>query len=74
MHPREVHKSVVLVLNIAGPRRLLVKIIGNLVVVGASRGDQPQLIGRVRIEDEGNERAPARLPVMNDVSDGRLKA
>jgi hypothetical protein len=49
-------------------------VVGNLIVIPAQRCHQPQLVGRIGVEDKRTEAAEAVGVVVNDLRNGRLQA
>src|SRR5439155_10304856 len=72
-HPGEIDEGVALVLSVANSRRLEIEIIGNLIVVAAQRGDQPQLVNAGGIEDQRSEIAQPGPAIVQDFGDRGLQ-
>src|SRR5438876_12238087 len=72
-HPGEIDEGIALVLGVANSRRLEIEIIGNLIVVAAQRGHQPQLVNAGGIENQRSEIAESRTAIVQDFGDRGLQ-
>ena len=66
-NPREVHERVRFALDVRRARRLSLGSVGHLIPVTPEGGDEPQLVVRVAVEDQGPEAAQPGLAIVEDL-------